>query len=68
MWEKPTSPAGQGGGSAENCRSIKKFTWCMKRSSGRVWIMGGNPLQAMIFVGVIFAGKPDMTGLPAGMG
>lgn len=61
MWEKPTSPAGKG-------RSIKKFTWCMKRSSGKACIMGWNPLQAMIFVGVIFAGKPDMTGLPAGQG
>ena len=28
------------GGSAENCRSIKKFTWCMKRSSGKAGIMG----------------------------
>ncbi|AGM12544.1 hypothetical protein Ec2_00155 [Escherichia phage JES2013] len=40
----------------------------MKRSSGKACIMGRNPLQAMIFVGVIFAGKPDMTGLPAGQG
>nr|DAU99085.1 MAG TPA: hypothetical protein [Caudoviricetes sp.] len=24
----------------ENCRSIKKFTWCMKRSSGKECVMG----------------------------
>ncbi|AXU22521.1 hypothetical protein Pr121lw_2 [Escherichia phage vB_EcoM-Pr121LW] len=40
----------------------------MKRSSGKACIIGLNPLQAMIFVGVIFAGKLDMTGLSAGQG
>lgn len=65
---KDNLPGGAGGCLLENCRSIKKITLCMKRSSGKACIMGGNPLQAMIFVGVIFAGKPDMTGLPAGQG
>lgn len=55
--------SGRGGGG-----QLKKFTWCMKRSSGKAGIMGRNPLQAMIFGGVIFAGRPDMTGLPAGVG
>lgn len=27
-----------------------------------------KPSSGMIFVGVIFAGKPDMTGLPVGQG
>ena len=27
-----------------------------------------KPSSGMIFVGAIFAGKPDMTGLPAGQG
>ncbi|WIL79237.1 hypothetical protein NWUPM366V_131 [Escherichia phage vB_EcoM_366V_SA_NWU] len=30
----------RGGVCQENCRSIKKFTWCMKRSSGKAGIMG----------------------------
>lgn len=30
----------EGGGLQENCRSIKKFTWCMKRSSGKECTMG----------------------------
>jgi hypothetical protein len=29
---------------------------------------GMKPSSGMIFVGVIFAGKPDMTGLPVGQG
>uniref|UniRef100_A0AAU8BT07 Uncharacterized protein n=1 Tax=Escherichia phage PMBT16 TaxID=3137282 RepID=A0AAU8BT07_9VIRU len=37
---KDNLSGGTGGYLRRNCRSIKKFTWCMKRSSGKVCIMG----------------------------